>query len=128
MADFLLQDEDLEYLNANFAGCWRKTTGESGKRGVIVEGYPLPEGYSPDRVELMVILPPDYPAGKIDMFYFDPPVARQDGIAIGALTTESYFGRNWQRWSRHYQWNPGADSLVSHIEYVRNQLESEIRK
>ena len=124
--DFPLPDDDTEYLNAHFPG-WTQMT-EGSKRGLIIPNYPLPDGYTPDKSDLMLIIPTDYPAGKIDMFYFDPHVARKNGKDIGALNDESHFWRNWQRWSRHYDWTPGVDSIVSHISFVHEQLKSELRK
>lgn len=124
MTDFALPDEDLEYLDAHFPGQWGKVS-EGSKYGIIISGYQLPDLYTPDKSDLMLIIPADYPTGMLDMFYFSPGISRKDGRVINALTEENHFERQWQRWSRHYKWEPGTHSIVSHISYVYNQLKYE---
>lgn len=121
---FPLPDDDREYLDANFPD-WAPVI-EENKWGIIIQNYPIPNGYTPDTTDLMIIIPQDYPMGAIDMFYFSPGIARKDGTAINALSDETHFNQTWQRWSRHYQWQPGVDNIAKHISYVRNQLKSEI--
>ena len=70
----------------------------------------------------MILVPAGYPASPLDMFYFDPPLGKADGTEAGELAIEEHFQRQWQRWSRHYQWTPGDDNLASHVEYVLNEL------
>ena len=127
MPEYPLPSEDIEYLEANHCGKWRWVE-ETDKHGLIIENYRLPNGYNPEETALMVIIPPNYPGSMIDMFYFSPDISRKDGRAIMALTQENYFDRIWQRWSRHYSWRAGIDSIATHIPYVRNQLESELKK
>ena len=122
MTDFILPPEDEEYLTANFPSRWEKCV-EDSKRGIVISGYELPSAiYSCDTSNLMIIIPPDYPTGLIDMFYFDPALSRKDGGAINAVSPESHFGKSWQRWSRHYPWEPGKHSIITHISYVQNLL------
>ncbi len=120
-----LPDEDMEFLRGNYNDAW-KQVGEAGKRGLVISNYPLPCGYAPDKAELMLLIPSDYPAAGIDMFYFFPDVMRADGAPIGALSAEVHFGKHWQRWSRHYNWRPSEDSIATHIAYVGNQLKFEL--
>ncbi len=120
MTSGILRPEDIEYLNANFACRWEEPS--AGEMRVVVKDYELPDGYNVPTADLMVMIPSDYPAGLLDMFYFGTELVRQDGRAIQGLSPETHFGRQWQRWSRHYAWQPGIDSLVSHIEYVKNEL------
>jgi len=119
---------DMEYLEANYNGKWRKVS-EGGKHGLVIDSFPIPEGYSPGDAALLVLIPSGYPGTALDMFYFYPhlDLVKQTGSLIGALTTENHFGKNWQRWSRHYEWEPGRDSIVTHIEYIKNQLESDLK-
>lgn len=122
-----LPEEDIEYLNSHYPSQWKKTSEGNGKYGLIIENFPLPGGYTLEESTLMVLIPSGYPGSGLDMFYFDPPLNRLDGQAIGCSDSiETHFARQWQRWSRHYQWNPGSDFLVNHIEYVRNELEEEV--
>ena len=122
-----LPEEDLEFLNGNFNDKWERVA-EGNKRGLIIHSYGLPQGYTPNEVNLMLLIPTDYPAGQLDMFYFSPGVSREGGIAIGGLSFETHFGTQWQRWSRHYTWRPGEDNIVTHVSYVRNELKSELQK
>ena len=122
-----LPEEDIEYLNAHYPSQWKKTSEGNGKYGLIIENFPLPSGYTVEKSTLMLLIPSGYPGSGLDMFYFDPPLSRSDGRVIGCSDSiETHFAQQWQRWSRHYQWNPGSDFLVNHIEYVRNELEKEV--
>lgn len=119
---YALLPEDVEYLNAHHRCQWRKEAEGEGKFGLVVCRFALPEGYAERDTTLMVLVPSGYPGVPIDMFYLKPPIHRRDGAPINALADESHFGVTWQRWSRHYQWIPGEDSLVTHLEYIKNEL------
>ena len=121
-----LLPEDNEYLEANHRGRWRKLLEGSTKRGLLIQGFPLPRGYTSPHSDSMILVPHGYPGEPLDMFYFEPPLAKADGTALGAIAWEEHFGRTWQRWSRHYRWAPGSDNLVTHIEFIVNQLRSEV--
>ena len=121
-----LPEEDMEYLNAHYPSQWKKISEGNGKYGLIIENFPIPNGYAVEKSTLMLLVPSGYPGSGLDMFYFDPPLNRSDGRGIGGLATETHFVRQWQRWSRHYQWSPGEDSLVRHIGYVINELQQEV--
>ena len=125
IARFLLPNEDTEYLKV--FPKWKRFI-EGSKKGLVILNYRLPEGYIPKEADLMIMIPDNYPTANIDMFYFSPDIKREDGAAIGALSNETHFGRNWQRWSRHYDWRAGVDNIVTHISYVYNQLKFEIDK
>ena len=126
MTNVLLPDEDIEYLQANFPN-WQSLSEES-KKGVLIPDYQLPNGYIPNKSDLMIIIPSDYPTAKIDMFYFSPCIRKKDGTGIEALNDETHFQKNWQRWSRHYDWRAGVDNIATHISYIHNQLKFEIDK
>ncbi|MDA7955892.1 MAG: hypothetical protein MPK34_01450 [Gammaproteobacteria bacterium] len=125
MSTDFLTAEDKEFLDANYNWglCEDDTT---GMRGVVIHDYCLPAGYTPQKTELMLLIPANYPMGNIDMFYFAPRIARADNIGINALADEIHFGIQWQRWSRHYPWEPGVDSIVTHVGFVANQLKLEL--
>ena len=122
--EYPLPEDDVEFLNADYE--WEQTL-EGSKKGLLIHNYTLPDGYTPRTSNLMILIPPDYPMGMIDMFYFCPAISRKYGGPISALVHESHFGQEWQRWSRHYDWRPGIDNIATHIIYVGNQLESESR-
>lgn len=122
-----LPTEDIEFLNGNDLN-WVAHK-EDGKNGIEIQGYCLPTGYTPSIASLMIIIPPNYPVGIIDMFYFSPHISRTDGQAIDALADETHFEKAWQRWSRHYlpgQWRPSVDNVATHITLVGNILKSEL--
>ncbi len=125
---YQLLPEDAEYLDAHYANRWRKVSEGVGKWGLVIEPFPLPDAYLPGQATLMLLIPSGYPGVPIDMFYLHPPVAKRSGGAIGALADEMHFGTVWQRWSRHYDWNPGEDNVTTHIEYVKNELETEAQR
>ena len=116
-----LLPEDVEYLNANFPSRWKRLTENGGKCGLLIRNFNVPEVYTVQRSALMIIVPSGYPGTPLDMFYFDPPLERSNA-PVDAIVNETHFGRDWQRWSRHYDWKPGEDNLVRHIEFVRIQL------
>ena len=121
-----LPAEDSEYLTGNYGDQWSINSEGPGKNALLIEHYPIPMGFDRETSTLMILVPSGYPGAALDMFYLDPPLARSDGVSINALASESHFGRSWQRWSRHYGWEAGVDSLVSHVEYVKRQLRLEV--
>ena len=123
-----LLPEDEEYPDGNYPSKWQKISEGNGKFGLLIEDFPVPEGYTMGKSTLLVLVPSGYPGSALDMFYFDPSLDRSDGSVINALASETHFGQAWQRWSRHYKWQPESDSVVTHIEYVKNELNNEVGK
>ena len=123
---FPLPKEDVEYLKVNLFD-W-KPCAEGSKKGIVISNYQLPSGYIPNKSDLLIIIPDNYPTAKIDMFYFSQNIVRKDGLKIDKLENVTYFGKTWQRWSRHYDWRPGIDSLATHISYIRNELRAELNR
>ena len=121
-----ISSEDIAYLSANFDD-WQPHE-EEGKYGIVILDYKLPAKYITERSDLMIIIPADYPVGQLDMFYFSPGVSRKDGKEIDTLAVELHFGKDWQRWSRHYEWDPNIHSIISHIEWIQNILEREVEE
>ena len=115
------------FLNIEYAGQWKELCGNA-IAGLSISNYTLVAGYTPKQSDLMLLIPDTYPIGMIDMFYFSPPVQRNDGLPITALSNENYFGISWQRWSRHYQWIPGDHDIATHMAYIKNALLDELRK
>ena len=93
---------------------------------VVLRDFPLPEGLRPARSDLLLRLAPGYPDVPPDMWWFDPPIIRPDGKPIAQTQVhETYLGRTWQRWSRHFnvgQWCPGVDSLQGFLALVSREL------
>ena len=125
---FGLRPEDEEYLDANYPDNWTLVRPDPPRAmvGLYIKTFRLPKGYCSTATTLMLIIPNGYPGAQLDMFYFSPSLERINGTAIPNVVTESHFAQDWQRWSRHYLWTPGVDSIVSHIEFVKNSLTHEV--
>ena len=124
--DFELPDDDIGFLNNSF-DVWQ-TIISNVERGIIIKNYSLPDGYNCQQVEMMILVPQNYPAAALDMFYISPDIIKTNGRSIGALSSGAHFDRQWQRWSRHYQWQAGIHNIATHLHAVKNALEDELRK
>ncbi len=126
--DFLLPAEDADWLE-----CLQRPyelVREDGTLRVVFHDWPLPAGYNQETVSVNVRIEPGYPDAQIDMAYFHPPISRLDGQTIGALATEMFDGKTWQRWSRHRTpanpWRAGVDNLATHCALIENWLQREL--
>ncbi len=123
--DFVLPDDDIDRLNNDFSGRW-KTIINDVERGIVISHYALPPGYSLPEVNMLILVPQGYPMAQLDMFYLSPGVAKTNGNAIGALKNEVHFDQQWQRWSRHYQWQAGVHNMRTHLDVAENSLDEEL--
>lgn len=93
---------------------------------VLIKDFPFPvEHYTPAKADLLIEIPPAYPNAPLDMFWTNPEIKLINGT--GPRQTESraeYYGRTWQRWSRHYAvaWRPGVDSIKNFIQSIAIDL------
>lgn len=128
--EFSLPEEDEEWLEG--LGLPYELVNEGGVLRVVVSDWPVPAAYTESRVTANVRIDPGYPDSQIDMVYFYPQLVRRDGKAIGALTTDAFDGKVWQRWSRHRTpanpWRPGIDNLATHFGLIEDWLERELEK
>jgi hypothetical protein len=119
-----LTADDVEYLEST--GYRWSVVQDAGGFAVILHDYRLPLAFSPSVVDLMVRLPPHYPAAPLDMFNVFPEVRRADGRALPCLSLFPFRDAQWQQWSRHRQpndpWVPGVDGLATHMALVENAL------
>lgn len=100
---------------------------ENGWTNLIISGYEVPTGFTPERTDLLVRLPPGFPDAAPDMFWADPEIriSATGQYAPASEHREQYAGRTWQRFSRHLPpgaWRPGIDSLESWLAVIRQQL------
>lgn len=120
-----LPDSDAAYLSTRQVP--HKVSNDAGMICVVLPSWPLPPGYNQEIADLLVRLQAGYPDVPPDMWWFDPPVRLANGGTIPATdVTEQYFGRSWQRWSRHLQpgqWKSGIDGLESFLALIRRELE-----
>ena len=123
---YLLSPEESEYLDANYQGKWQKLCEGGGKFGLLIRSFPIPSGYTCKSSDLTIPVHLGYPGVPLDMFYFHPELHKANKTNINAVVSEDHFGRTWQRWSRHYNWTPGRDDVVSRVEYVSNEIRREL--
>ncbi|MGW1341370.1 E2/UBC family protein [Kribbella sp. NPDC002412] len=104
--------------------------------GMICVQFPswrVPEGYRQTETDLLLRLSPGYPDVPPDMWWCDPALILLDGSQAQATEVrEQYFGRNWQRWSRHFvqpgQWRSGVDGLESYLARIRGEMTRSARR
>lgn len=127
---FDLPEADVEHLEAR--GLPWETVKDGDARWLLLDGYPVPEGYTARTALLALRIPPSYPDDQIDMVYFHPALALASDRGIGALSAVQIDGRQFQQWSRHRTganpWRPGLDDITSHLLQVDNWLARELGK
>lgn len=81
---------------------------------IIVRNFQLPEELTPRQADLLLRQLPGYPDNPMDMFWTRPDVviAQNNQKPKAADSYETHQSIQWQRWSRHRNWNAGeTDSL-----------------
>jgi hypothetical protein len=126
--EFSLLNVDVEHLGA--IGFSWETIRCGENRWLVIHDYPLPQGYQPSAARLALLIHKDYPQAQIDMFYFDPPVSRSDGVAIPNTQVTATIGDVvFQGWSRHRNgtqpWDPLTDNVATHLTLVEHSLARE---
>ena len=119
-----LPRSDIAYLDER--GIVHKIASESGMICVVMPQWPLPSGLDRGAADLLLRLSPGYPDVPPDMWWFSPAVHLANGAPLPATSVvETYLGRQWQRWSRHFtngQWQSGVDGLASYLALIRQDL------
>jgi hypothetical protein len=127
---FTLPTADTDYLD-RLALPWEAVR-DNNTLWLLIHDWSVPRGYNVSRVSVALLIPTNYSDGQIDMVYFKPALARADGRAIGALTTQLICGETWQRWSRHRTqenpWRAGVDDVATHLTLVDEWLRREFQK
>lgn len=128
--DFELPAVDVEFLNN--LGCKWETNIDSNIRRIVIYGYPMPEGYPTETVDINLRIGAHYPDEQIDMAYFYPPIEHPNGKIIPALAVDNFNDKTWQRWSRHRTsqnpWQPGVDDISTHLVCVNHWLTKELQR
>ena len=125
---FSLPVEDADFLNEK--GFHWETLFTGGK-WLLINNYPIPDGYNVTAAQVALQIPPNYPAAEIDMVYFYPYLQKANGRGIPAITPQPIDGKMFQRWSRHRtagQWRPGEDNVMTHLLLVNNWLEKDVNR
>ncbi|ABE62194.1 hypothetical protein Nham_1370 [Nitrobacter hamburgensis X14] len=128
---FALLPVDERHLDT--MGLKWETVVDGGRRWLLIEGYPVPEGYNAAVVTLALEIPGPYPGAQIDMFYVHPALRRLVGEEIPATqATETVLGRIFQRWSRHRgpnsPWSSRLDNVMTHLTLVDGALAKEVNQ
>jgi Prokaryotic E2 family E len=99
---------------------------DQGMVCVTFPGWRLPPGLNVAQADVLVRLAPGYPDVAPDMWWVSPEIRRADGTVVpGTEVREHHLGREWQRWSRHFQpgqWQSGIDGLESYLALVRAEF------
>ena len=88
---------------------------------LVIADYELPAGFQPNRVNLLVKLPPGFPDAAPDMFWVHPPVRTAGGSQPRATSMERLLDKEWQRFSWHLAggaWKPGASTLRDYLRCI----------
>jgi hypothetical protein len=126
-----LPERDTKFLNER-GYKWEVMPDPSGSSSVIIHDLVVSGGgFSPERTDVMVRIPAQYPMTPLDMWYCDPPIriAATGQFAPASEVVETHFGRNWQRFSRHLAsaWNPAIDGLRSFFALIHRELQGTSR-
>lgn len=130
--EFKLDSNDEQYMDVK--GYHWETIIEGKKLWLLVSHFPIPPGYNVTEATLAVQFPSlDYLRQGLDMCYFTPALSRADNKPIAQVNVvEQIDGREFQRWSRHRTpqapWDPGNDSLVTHLLLIENWLVREFER
>ena len=122
--------DDNEYLTQTYGSSWHQIQGgnDTDVIGLVMEKHPLPSGYQVTHTKLMILIPNGYPGKKLEKFYCVPPLQKSNGSPIEGTELETRYGETWQCWNRPYEWLPGIDTIISHLEFVKNELKTEAER
>lgn len=98
---------------------------------LILHDYGLPAGYSAETVELLLVVPDQYPDAPLDMWWVHPWINFASGARPAAADVPQVFSsfepeptRIWQRFSRHPVWRD-SDDLRTFLAVMRSTFERE---
>lgn len=120
-----LPQPDIEFLDTRALPYF--VAEEANMTCVVLPQHALPTGCNVTHADLLIRLSPGFPDIPPDMWWFSPPVSRDDGRPIPATEVmEHHLGRSWQRWSRHLtpgQWRSGTDDLQTYLAMIARELQ-----
>ena len=61
-----------------------------GKFGLLIEEFPIPDGYNVHKSDLMLLVPSGYPGSGLDMFYFSPELSKANGSIATLAEGDSF--------------------------------------
>lgn len=97
----------------------------------IVPHWTLRNGWNKVQTQLLVFIPPGYPATPPDNFYADGDLLLASGSKPGSADLEAQIGKSWLRFSYHVEagdWKPHAvptdgHNLLTFLAGVAKRLE-----
>ena len=93
---------------------------------LVVSNFAVPGGYSHNKAELLVKLPPGFPDASPDMFWVTPHLKTATGSVPQGTCQESLLGEQWQRFSWHLRpgaWHPGVSTLRDFMRCIQARFE-----
>ncbi|MFO0944048.1 MAG: multiubiquitin domain-containing protein [Pirellulales bacterium] len=123
---FDLPEEDAEFLNS--LGLVWETVKQTQVRWLLIHDDPIPPGFNVGRATMAIKVEGGYPPAKLDMAYFLPHLSKQSGTGIPNLTPLQIDGKEFQQWSRHYEWREGIDDLAVHYRRIEQWLLDELKR
>jgi hypothetical protein len=126
----MLPQADMNHLAER--GLEHSVQTDSGMTCVVLPNWEVPPGYQQTHTDLLLRLAPGYPDVPPDMWWCSPALTFANGAQPQATeVTETYLGRSWQRWSRHFpqpsHWRSGVDGLESYLARVRAEMARSVR-
>lgn len=120
----MLPEDDVAFLESK--GYRYTFTPERRVGYLVIADFPFPRAYTPRTAELLIRIVAGYPNSQLDMFWTSPDVrlAATNAFPDRSNVKETYLGRSWQRWSRHWraEWRAGIDCLETFIGAIINEL------
>ena len=124
--EFRLPGEDEIYLDS--LGFPWETIKNNGSLWLLINEHTVSNRYTADRTTVAIRIEGGYPPGQLDMVYFCPALLRKDGKAIRASSDHMIEGKTFQRWSRHYKWQDGSDTLITHHLRIKEWINDELAR
>jgi hypothetical protein len=93
---------------------------------LVLQDYPLPDGYEPRTVRLLVKVPPIFPTAQPDCFWVSPRLRARSGQAPAGTSDQMLLGESWQCFSWHLKpgaWVPGVSTLRDYMRCIRARFE-----
>lgn len=101
----------------------------SGAHLLTIPDYELPSGWNRERVTILFVAPPAYPAAQPDCFWVEPGAMRLANGVTPQGTNDSNpipeMGPRGTWFSWHLQqWNPNRDTLTSYFRVIERRFKA----
>lgn len=93
----------------------------------IYRGFRIPVEYRPDRVDVLVKLPPTFPDAAPDCFFVSPAISlTANGASPRGTRQVTILNQSWQQFSWHLKpgaWRPGVSELRDFLRCIQGRFE-----